>query len=245
MWGEVIRYAEATSTNELARDHARRGAGEGTAIVAAFQARGRGRRGRVWEAPPGKALLVSFVLRPPAYAAHSAWLTLAGGVAAARAVRDLTGRDARLKWPNDVLFEGKKVGGVLAESYRVAETVCILGLGLNANQSLEEMTGELAETATSLLIATGGEWSVEALLDGVTGHLQELYGHLVRGDNEAVRAAWRELDNTVGRLVEVDSPEGRWSGRATDIDEYGALVVEQEDVARRVTVGDVTVRFAE
>jgi BirA family biotin operon repressor/biotin-[acetyl-CoA-carboxylase] ligase len=247
MWGEVIRYAEATSTNDLARDHARRGAGEGTAVLAAFQSRGRGRRGRTWEAPAGKAMLASIILRPPAFVLHSAWLTLAAGVAAARAVRDTTERPANLKWPNDLVLAGKKAGGMLTETFRLPDgPACVLGFGVNLTQQAEDFSSEIETTATSLLLATGREVGAEELLARLAEHLQEFYTSLSRGDSETVRQAWCELDQTVGREVTVEGATETWQGSAVEIDEHGALWVRTPDGEnRRVTVGDVTLRYCD
>jgi BirA family biotin operon repressor/biotin-[acetyl-CoA-carboxylase] ligase len=245
MWGEVIRYAEAVSTNDLARDHARRGAAEGTVVLARHQTQGRGRRGRSWEAPPGKALLASVVLRPPMFVSHSAWLTLGAGVAAARALGERTGQPVRLKWPNDLTIDGRKVGGVLAETFRGDDgPLCVVGIGINLNQTEQDFPPDLREGATSLLRKTGQEWPLEPVLDSLTSHLRGVYQTLVRGDLEDLRNAWQSLDETVGQHVVVDSPEGAWEGKATGIDDQGGLWIEEAGGdPRRVTVGDVTIRF--
>jgi BirA family biotin operon repressor/biotin-[acetyl-CoA-carboxylase] ligase len=245
MWGEVIRYAELTSTNDLARDHAARGAAEGTTLVADFQVAGRGRQGRDWIARPGTALLCSVILRPPTAVSRSAWLTLLAGVAAARAVRKLTDLEVVLKWPNDLRYEGNKLAGVLTETFRGEDSgVAVVGLGLNLTQTAEDFEGELAETATSLQLAAGRAPSRDDLLKVYRAELQELYGNLCDGRIALLTEAWLELDETIGRQVSVESAEGQWHGRASRIDEQGALWIEDAvGDPRRIVAGDVSIRF--
>lgn len=247
MWTDLIHYAEATSTNDLARDHATNGADEGTLVVADYQAAGRGRKGRVWFAPPGTSLLCSLILRPPSSVAHSAWLTLAGGIAVVDALSELTDLQPRLKWPNDVLIGGLKVAGVLAESFREGNgTVCVLGVGINVNQQVEQFPSELADQATSLALQAGREYRPADLLEPLRQAFKGYYDRLLADDAETLRQRWCDLDLTIGHPVEVTSPTGDYRGRACAIDEYGALWVEDlSGEAKRVVVGDVSVRIAE
>lgn len=244
MWGEIIRYDEVTSTNDLARDHARRGVAEGSVVVARYQAAGRGRQGRAWCAPRDRALLCSLILRPPAALARSAWLTLLGGLAVAEAVRQRTQVPATLKWPNDVLVEGRKLAGVLTETSRVGETqVAVVGIGLNVNQEASDFAGELAESATSLQLATGKPWPADELLNDVVEHYRAGYQVLLEGGVEKLRQQYLALDSTVGRAVQVEAPDGAWSGRAATVDEHGALWVEDAaGDARKIIVGDISIR---
>ncbi|MCC7495379.1 MAG: biotin--[acetyl-CoA-carboxylase] ligase [Fimbriimonadaceae bacterium] len=245
MWGKVVRYAEVTSTNDLARDHARRGATEGTVVLADWQAAGRGRLGRRWEAAAGQGLLASLILRPPAAAAHSAWLTLLAGVAVAETVREVTDLPAGLKWPNDVLLADRKLAGILTESSRLGDGhLAIVGIGLNVNQTSDDFPPELTTAATSLRLGSGREWDRRELLDDLTRRLPSLYRLLLDHDSEALRQRWLALDQTIGRSVTVEAADGPWQGRAAAIDDHGALWVE--DAAgepRRVLAGDVALRF--
>lgn len=247
MPSEVIRYAEVTSTNDLARDHARRGAAEGTVVVARYQTSGRGRLGRDWYAPYGKSLLMSLILRPPAALAHSAWLTLIGGIAAAEAIKAGADLDVRLKWPNDVRHAGRKLAGVLTETQRQDEgTVAVVGIGINVDWSADDLPEELAETATSLRLLTQRDWSLDELLAEVRRQYLVHYRTLLSGEIAALRRHWSTLDETLGKPVLVDAPDGTWRGKAVNLDEHGALWVE--DVAggqRRVVVGDVSISFEE
>ncbi|MBI5834470.1 MAG: biotin--[acetyl-CoA-carboxylase] ligase [Armatimonadetes bacterium] len=243
MWGKVIRYAEVTSTNDLARDHARRGESEGSVVVARYQTAGRGRRGRCWEAPSGTSLLASYVLRPPAYLAHSAWITLASGVAAARAAGSVSGRPVRLKWPNDVLLDGKKVGGILTEVHAGnGGNAAIVGVGINVAQQADDFPPELLPLATSLSLGAGHAVALDDVLAALNRELEEIYTGLVRGGHDVVQRAWRQLDDTLGRQVHVESAHEVFDGQATDLDDQGALWVQLEDgEARRVVAADVSI----
>ena len=245
MWAEVIRYAELTSTNDLARDHAARGAAEGTTLVADYQAHGRGRQGKSWVAPPGTALLCSVILRPPTAISRSAWLTMSAGVAIARAVRELCDIEVMLKWPNDLRFEGRKLAGVLTETFRGEDSgVAVIGLGLNLSQTADDFPAELADTATSLQLAAGRAPRRDDLLAAYRSELRELYGTLCDGRTNLLCDAWQELDETIGRQVTVESAEGEWHGRAARIDEQGALWIEDAvGDPRRIVAGDLSIEF--
>ena len=199
---------ETTSTNEHARSLAAAGAPHGTLVTAGFQTAGRGRQGRTWSAPPGSALLMSLVLREV-----DPLLSLRAGLA----VADLAGEGARVKWPNDVLLDGRKVAGVLVES-RPQEGWTVVGIGVNVAVDVAELPEELRATAGSL-----GRRPSE--LDDT---LAELLGHLERrfaDPPHATLAALRERDALLGRTVAWAGGEGVGAG----IDEHGALRVRLAD----------------
>ncbi len=196
------------STNTRARELALAGAPHGTLVTATEQTAGRGRQGRTWTAPPGRALLMSLVLRDP-----PTLLPLAAAVA----VADLCGPAARIKWPNDVLLNGRKAAGILVEG-RPFEGWAVLGIGLNVAVRPEDLPAELRETATGL----GREPSdVEPALAELLGLLERRLAE----DAEATLAAWRERDALLGREI-------AWSGGtgvAAGVDGSGQLVVELPD----------------
>ena len=193
------------STNERARALAAAGAPHGTLVTAAEQSAGRGRQGRRWSAPAGKALLMSLVLRRP-----GRLLPLAAAVA----VAEVAGPQSRIKWPNDVLLDDRKVAGILVEG-RPQEGWAVLGIGLNVAVRLDDLPEELRATATTLGLAPR---DVEAVLGRL---LEALQGWLGR-DEPAVLDAWRARDALRGRDV-------RWAGgtgRAAGIDGDGRLLVD-------------------
>ena len=198
-----LRATDSTSTR--ARELALGGAPHGTLVTAAEQSAGRGRQGRTWSAPPGRSLLMSLVLRDP-----PTLLPLAAAVA----VADVCGPQARIKWPNDVLLDGRKAAGILVEG-RPFEGWAVLGIGLNVAVRREDLPEELRDTATGL----GREpRDVEPTLAELLAALERRLGE----DGEATLAAWRERDALLGREI-------RWnggSGVAAGVDASGQLVVE-------------------
>ncbi len=191
---------------------------EGAVAVTDFQTAGRGRLGRAWTAPPGAALLCSVLLRPPA-GRRIAQLSLVAGLAAAQAVEDALGRPAQLKWPNDVLVRGLKVAGVLAEA---RDGVVVTGVGLNVNQTADELPADARIPAASLRSLDGVERDREALLAVLLERLEAAYGSWLCGSLAELHAEIVSRDALAGRAVSVD---GR-SGRALGIDTEGRLVLD-------------------
>ena len=187
---------------------------EGAIVVADHQTAGRGRLGRSWDAPPGKALLLSILLKPPPER-HAPELSLVAGVAVADTVERCTGLAVQLKWPNDVMLRRRKVAGLLAEA---RDGAVVLGIGLNVNQSREE----LPENAGSLLTLTGREWRRDQLLDSLLADLGRTYAAWRSGGLDAVYEGLAPRDFLRGRRVSVNGT----SGVATMIDRQGHLQVE-------------------
>ncbi|HET9093984.1 MAG TPA: biotin--[acetyl-CoA-carboxylase] ligase [Solirubrobacteraceae bacterium] len=202
--GPRVHLQETESTNAVARELALRGAVSGTLVTAAAQTAGRGRQGRAWVAPPGAALLCSWVIRHP-----RALLSLAAGVA----VAEVAGAEAVLKWPNDVLLDGRKVAGILVEG-RPQEGWAVLGIGLNVAVRLEQLPEELRDRAGTLGLSRA---EIEPTLARLTGRLERW---LAASDPEVI-AAVRAIDALRGEAVRWDG--GR--GRATGIDDTGRLQV--------------------
>jgi BirA family transcriptional regulator, biotin operon repressor / biotin---[acetyl-CoA-carboxylase] ligase len=177
---------------------------EGAVAATDHQTAGRGRLGRVWEAPAGSSVLASVLLHPPA---ERSWpeLALLGGVAAAQAVEDATELSAQVKWPNDVMLDRRKVGGVLAEA-RDAEVV--LGIGLNVNQTRSELPLDAPTEPASLRTVTGETYDVAAVLGSLLFRLEVLYDAWVAGGLAAVYIELGSRNFLFGRRVRVDGREG-------------------------------------
>jgi BirA family biotin operon repressor/biotin-[acetyl-CoA-carboxylase] ligase len=200
-----LHLRETGSTNDRARELAAAGAPHGTLVTASAQSAGRGRQGRAWSAPPGHALLMSLVLRD----VHPL-VPLAAAVAVAEAVGD----DARIKWPNDVLLAGRKVAGILAEG-RPQEGWVVLGIGVNVAVRVADLPSELHATAATLgRRPSDVEPFLASLLAALTRSLSLPTGELLD--------AWRARDALLGR--EISWAAG--SGTAAGIDGEGRLVVE-------------------
>jgi BirA family transcriptional regulator, biotin operon repressor / biotin---[acetyl-CoA-carboxylase] ligase len=214
-----VHWRSTDSTNERARELAGAGAPHGLVVTADEQSAGRGRQGRAWTAPPGTALLLSVVLRD-----LRETLPLAAAVAVCDALPEV---DCRIKWPNDVLIDGRKLAGILVEG-RPQEGWAVLGVGLNV--SVKEFSGELAGTATSLAlegVAARNEEVLRSLLVALDARLSD--------DAGDVLAAWRERDALLGERV-------RWrdgEGVAAGIDDSGALLVDSESGRVALDAGEV------
>jgi BirA family transcriptional regulator, biotin operon repressor / biotin---[acetyl-CoA-carboxylase] ligase len=214
-----LHLRATTSTNDRARDLAQAGAPHGTLVTAAEQTAGRGRQGRTWTAPPGSALLVSVVLRDP-----PALLPLA----AALAVAETAGANARIKWPNDVLLDGRKVAGILAEG-RPHDGWAVLGVGLNVALRIDDLPPELRDTAGTLGLEPA---DLEPTLERLLAALERTLAL----DETALLEAYRARDALRGR--EVSWTTGR--GRAGGIDGEGRLVVELPEGRRTaLSAGEV------
>ncbi|HSD27575.1 MAG TPA: biotin--[acetyl-CoA-carboxylase] ligase, partial [Vicinamibacteria bacterium] len=209
---------------------ARLGAPEGALVLADVQASGRGRQGRSWVSPAGN-LHVSVLFRPGTAAAPL--LPLAAGVAVAEGLAPF-GVRARLKWPNDVMVDERKLGGILAESSTTGAALewVVVGLGLNVRG---ELPPELRAQAISLRDAGATIMDVDAVAASVLGRLAVWYHRLAEGGPSPVVSAWREraVPWWGGRVVAL-SEEGRVEGRAIDVDEAGGLVLEMDDGTRKI-----------
>lgn len=237
LWRQV-RVVDATvSTNADLADAARAGEPEGLVLVAEQQTDGRGRLDRQWESPPRAGLTFSVLLRPSLEAVQLSLLPLIAGLATVEAVLAVGKVDARLKWPNDVLVDGRKIGGILVE---LAGGAAVIGIGLNVSTRAEELP---VDTATSLLLA-GGVTDREPLLKEVLRALSRRYAAWRwSGDPASVLPAYRERCETIGCEVEIQLPGGEMlRGAAVDIDDIGRLVVVEEQTGnqRAFLVGDVT-----
>jgi BirA family biotin operon repressor/biotin-[acetyl-CoA-carboxylase] ligase len=243
--GRCIHWHETLpSTNDRAIDLAESRAPEGTVVVAEEQTAGRGRLGRPWVSPRGGVWL-SVILRPDLPLPRVPLIGLAASVAAARSILTTTGLAARVKWPNDVLVGGRKVVGVLLEAGAEGEWV-VVGIGVNANVSHAALPKGAGYPATSLQELLGRPMDRVALLQALLGELERGYDGLRLGDTPSVLRRWREMSDTLGRNVRVETAAGAIEGVAADIDGEGALLIERRGGAiQRVVAGEVTLREVE
>lgn len=227
-----VRADEVTgSTNATAAGLAADGAPEWTLVSARHQTAGRGRLGRSWADEPDRAFLLSVVLRPTIAPTRAGILSLAVGAAMAEAIREVAGREATCKWPNDLLVGDEKVGGILLESAIEDERFrwVVLGVGVN-----------LVAPPDVAGAAGIGEVGVRSLAVAFLRGLHGLYEGEARELPGRVRTAWLPLSSTIGRLVEATTTEGRTvAGRAVGIDDFGALLLSTDDGERRVAFGEV------
>jgi BirA family biotin operon repressor/biotin-[acetyl-CoA-carboxylase] ligase len=241
-----IRFLESVdSTNDYVAREARTGAAEGLVVVADHQEAGRGRWGRRWEAPRGSSLLVSVLLRPGLPAGRLHLLGVVAALSAADACGAVARVEARLKWPNDLVVEGRKLGGVLVETElsQGRARAAVAGIGLNVWWP-KGLPPELAGEATTLGQLPGTPVPRPALLVALLECLEARYAELERpGGQESQLGEYRTRCDTLGRVVRVElSGEGRsrsFTGTAVDINGEGHLIVEDRGRQVVVAVGDV------
>ncbi|SDE25548.1 biotin--[acetyl-CoA-carboxylase] ligase [Sporomusa acidovorans] len=244
MLGQEIHYfPEVDSTNNEAKKLAANGCPEGTIVVAESQATGRGRLARGWFSPFGKGIWFSVVLRPPFGPMDAAKCTLMAAVGVNRAINRVTGVGCGIKWPNDILWNGRKVVGILTEMSAEMDAInyVVIGMGINAN--MKEFPSEIAATATSLALATGQTVSRVILLAEILAELENVYTLVQQAGFESVFAAWRQESITLGRQVRVQGFQRNFSGLAVDIDADGALLIKTAQGVERVLAGDVSIRY--
>ncbi|KAB0669302.1 biotin--[acetyl-CoA-carboxylase] ligase [Oryzomonas sagensis] len=245
----LVNLATTTSTNSEAFRLAEEGAVEGTVVTAEEQSRGKGRLGRIWSSPPGANLYCSVILRPRIKPFEAPQLTFLSAVATARAIEQTTGLKPEIKWPNDVLIDGKKVAGLLNEMSAETDGIndginfVILGIGVNLNMTADQFPGDLRHPATSLLIEGGAKVGRARFTAFLLNELDRLYAAFLDHGFVPVRREWQERCNANGREVVV-SDHGRDDirGLFAGIDGDGALLVRQPDgTIERILSGDVRV----
>ncbi len=235
---KIVYFPCLSSTMAVAREEIRRGASDGTVVVADEQTVGRGRLSRGWLSPPGSVSL-SVILRPDVSCLP--YLIMLAAVAVAGAIEAVTGLKTQLKWPNDVLIGGRKVCGILVESEVSggAADYAIMGIGINVNIRVADFA-EIAPLATSLSDELGAGVSRLWLGRRLLVELDKLYRTLPHG--EGILKKWRQRLMTLGRRVRVVSGDDVYEGVAESVDDDGSLLLRCDDGSRRrVLAGDVSI----
>lgn len=246
--GRVLHvHGSLPSTNDEALALAREGAAHGTVVVAEEQTAGRGRRGREWSSPAGVNLYLSVVLRPPLPPHRAPELVSVVAIAGAETLRAF-GAEAGIKWPNDLQIGGKKVAGILTELSATSQRVVfvVAGIGFNLNASPSDFPPELRSLATSLSIETGEVTSRSRFAATFLNHLETWLDRHEKKGFRPIRERYLALSTILGERVRLVDGETTLEGIVEDIDETGALILEDDDGGyTRILTGDVhTVRLA-
>lgn len=242
---EVYVFDEIGSTNNEAKRRAQEGCADGAIFIADWQHNGRGRlANRTFVSPKGKGLLLSIVLRPPIAPTEAAKCTLLAALGVVRAIRRLTGIDCGIKWPNDILADGKKLVGILTEMNADMDGVkyIVVGIGINVNIQQADFPEEIRSLATSVEAQLGRPFDRFILLGAVCDELERLYDAMLIEGFEPILAEWKRYSVTIGQLVRVIAPDETYAGRAIDLDADGSLLVETQDGIKTVLAGDVSIR---
>ena len=239
---QIVRHDVVASTNDEALSHARMGAPEGLCVVANRQTKGRGREGRHWSSEDGDGLYLSLLLRPELEPHRLPALTLLCAVAVYETVVQLTGKKPDIKWPNDILVDGRKIAGILLETCETPEgTAVIAGIGLNVRS--ESMPDGIRVMATSINDLAANKQSMRTCLNTLSQNLTTRYLSIKQsGDINSVLSDWMSRSSYGrGKEVVVTTRTGYFYGETVGLDPNGALLVRVEDSDRviAVTAGDV------
>ncbi|HET9179421.1 MAG TPA: biotin--[acetyl-CoA-carboxylase] ligase [Terriglobia bacterium] len=239
---KVIHYFRTDSTNSAALELGAQAAPHGTVVIAEEQTAGRGRLGRKWYSEKSSGIYASIILRPPLAPAAAPVLTLLAGVAVHSAVRSATGLGGDIRWPNDLLVNGKKVCGILTEMRAEVDRLhmVVLGIGINVNQS--SMPEELREIATSLALEGGRHYSRLHILVELLRDVERYYHMLLNEGNPAIVREWSAASSYAdGKRVRVNAGGCEYSGVTSGLDASGALKVRRDDGRQGLLVaGEIT-----
>lgn len=229
LWREVVCYKSVDSTNETAIALCtKKEAPSGTIIVADMQQHGRGRLGRRWSSPVGLNIYMSLVLVPDGIVPKDATLlTVLSSVACATAINQTCGAGVSIKWPNDLMIKGRKVGGILTETRADPDRIAwaVIGIGINVNMGPGSFPPDIKKTATSVKIETGGYHGRSGLIIAILEEFERSYLALVTEGRRNLIERWRQLSCTLGKHVSVSSGSSQIHGLAEDIDDQGMLLV--------------------
>lgn len=226
--GPVYFLTQVDSTNRLLSSLQAAGAETGLALVAAHQTAGTGKQKRFWFSKPGKGIGFSILMRPDRPLEEISQFTLVLGVAMARAIRQTSGIAADVKWPNDILVDGRKLCGILCELVLTDDgemAHVIAGIGINTNLQTEEIPAELEGIATSLAIETGRSVDERALLENIFTQIETWTARWEAEGFGPIREAWIELSCTIGRDILFDAGDEQLEGVATDLGSDGSLSI--------------------
>lgn len=224
-------YDQLPSTQKKAHYFAEEGAEEGTIVIAEEQTQGRGRLGRAWHSPKGTGIWMSTMLRPDIKPRQAPQLTLLTAVALVKAIKKAVGIECQIKWPNDILYKGKKLVGILTELQTETDSIraVLVGTGLNVNQSMEDIPENLHDVATSLKIIKGEEVDRTRLIQCILEAFESLYLTYLQEGFNIIRLMWESYALTIGQFLTAQATNGETvTGIAQGIDEAGLLLLKDE-----------------
>jgi len=244
-------WEEIDSTNSRALLLAQQGAPQGVMVLADSQTAGRGRLGRTWFSPPGAGLYMSVLLRPENLSAGLPLITIASGLAVATAVEIACGVKLQLKWVNDLIFQGRKVGGILAELQSIVSPsstssgfsqALVIGIGVNISSRNVRLPQELTDKVSWLEDVRHNSIDRNLLVSQIAYELEQVLGLLWSGQMNSILDAWRCYSATLGETVRATVGENTIEGLAIDITNSGALLIKTRNGTRELHAGEVSIR---
>ena len=227
---KIVYQPSVKSTQEIAYSLARDGAPEGSIVLADEQTGGRGRLGRAWQSPAGTGIWMSLILRPEIPLQKAPQLTLLIAVAASKAIEKVTGLEAAIKWPNDLLINGKKTAGILTELQAEADSIhsVIVGIGMNVNQESKHFSEEIAQIATSLAIEGGKTYKRAEVIGYLLQEIDSLYHQYLQNGFGVIKLLWEARAFSLGKRITARSVTGSITGYAKGITDEGVLLLEDD-----------------
>ncbi|MEX1137877.1 MAG: biotin--[acetyl-CoA-carboxylase] ligase [Bacteroidota bacterium] len=241
LFGSKLFFFESIdSTNACAKTLAQTGTPEGTVVVTEFQSHGRGRHGRPWTAHAGENLLFSVVLRPSLPRTSAGLLTFFAAVSVARGIEHVCGKPMEYKWPNDLLFHGRKTCGILLENSLDGENVeyAVVGVGINVNQL--EFGHNLDGRATSLALELGRPIDRTKLFSAIMNSMELAYRDVRKGEFSGLLEEWNGRCTMFGHQITVTQNDGRITGKAIGLNPDGGLILETPAGVRTIYAGDIS-----
>ena len=223
----LLYYETIGSTNDLVFELARGGSPDGVVVLADRQTHGRGRQGRPWQSPAGCGLWFSILLRPDMPRDRTGALSIMAVVGVARAIEQ-AGLSPQIKWPNDLLLDGRKCAGILVETKSDLGDAFVLGIGINVNQTPEQIAPELRKTATSLRLSLGHQLGRPTLFGALLTQLDAAYADLLAGRDEALEAYWVSRCCQIGRPVRLRQDNREYRGTIVRLSLKGGIVLALE-----------------
>ena len=241
---EIAYFDEIDSTNIKAKELAEQGYPNGTLVVADQQVSGRGRRGRSWESPSGTGIFMTLMLKPEINPNNASMLTLVAALAVAKAIKEVTGLDAQIKWPNDIVINGKKICGILTEMSAQFDYINHIVIGIGINVHNEVFSDEIAHMASSLLLESQGKKFRRAeIIEKILEHFEEYYEiYLETEDLTALTGEYNKILVNMNKSVRVLDPKDEFEGKAMGITAKGELIVDTWESRKLVSSGEVSVR---
>ncbi len=259
---EIIFHESIDSTNTLAMELAEKGVSHGTVVIADRQLKGKGRLGRTWFSPPKGNIYMSVIVRPEIEPKDATLLTIMSAISCARAVRNSTGIEVKIKWPNDLMVSERKLGGILTEMKSDQDRIvfAVIGIGINVNVRLDMFPNDVRAVAASVIeelgrkettplrppLARGGregeKISRTLIIAAILNELERWFKVLIKGDRIQLINEWKKFSSTLGRKVKAVSGKDSFTGIAEDIDNEGMLILRLPSGGlKKISSGDVII----